>query len=68
MPEITEIVKTLLKKDPPIAMRDSLKAIFVAASREFPNKPEAEVGVIADHYLALDAMLESLEIWQEKQA
>lgn len=49
-------------------MRDSLKAIFVAASREFPNKPEAEVGVIADHYLALDAMLESLEIWQEKQA
>lgn len=66
MPEITEIVNTLLKKDPPIAIRDSLKQMFVAASREFPNK--AEAGMIADHYLALDAMLESLEIWEEKQA
>lgn len=66
MSEITEIVNALLQKDPPIAIRDSLKAMFVAASREFPNKPEAEAGVIADHFLALDAMLESLEIWQEK--
>ncbi len=67
MSKLQEIVEGFIEKDPPIAMRDSLKTMFVAASRQFPNMPEADAGVIADHYIALDNLLESLEIWLEKR-
>lgn len=67
MNEITQIVNDLLQKDPAISLRESLKTMFVAASRNFHKMPEDDAGMIIDHYQALDNALEKIEIWQEKQ-
>lgn len=51
--------------DPPIAVRESLKFMFVSAARRFFGKQQAETEAVCDHYEALDAMLEKIEAWQD---
>lgn len=58
-----QIICTL--SDPPIAVRESLKFMFVSAARRFFGKGQAETEAVCDHYEALDAMLEKIEAWQD---
>ena len=60
------ILKTLHAKDPVIAFRDSLRFMYVETSRTFPKLSPDEAGVIADHYLALDAFLQQAECLLEE--
>jgi len=63
--DFKEIIAILTDRDPPVAFRDSLKSMFIAATRNFPGMVEDEAGVIIDHYIALDAFLEKLEAINE---
>lgn len=60
------IITCLTDKDPVIALRDSLRFMYVSASREFPKLSSDEAGTIADHYLALDEFLQQSECWLEQ--
>ena len=60
-----KIIADLCKTEPPLAVRESLKSMFVAAARRFAGKTLSDTEMVCDHYEALDALLEKIEIWQD---
>lgn len=54
-------------KDAPVAYRDSLRLLYVSASRKFTTMQQERVDLLADHYLELDDLLSAAECFQEQQ-
>ncbi|PSJ71651.1 hypothetical protein C7N43_38265 [Sphingobacteriales bacterium UPWRP_1] len=59
-----DVLATL--SDTPESYRDTLKILYVAASRKFPALKQEQVETLADHYLELDDLLYHAECFQEQ--
>ena len=53
-------------KDTPESYRDTLKLLYVSASRKFPALKQEQVETLADHYLELDDLLYHAECYNEQ--
>lgn len=60
-----DVLATL--SDTPESYRDTLKILYVAASRKFPALKQEQVETLADHYLELDDLLYHAECFHEQQ-
>ncbi len=54
-------------KDPPLALKESLRLMYVSLSRQFPMYDKDMVNAIADHYESINQLLESIEVLQKSE-
>lgn len=65
-PVVTAEAVLATLSDTPESYRDTLKILYVAASRKFPALKQEQVETLADHYLELDDLLYHAECFQEQ--